>query len=59
MRMHDNRIPKQLLYGELSLGKRKVGGQKKPLTDNVKVSLKDFKPTLRAGSTLGRAFLVV
>ena len=43
VRMHDNRIPKQLLYGELSSGKRKVGGQKKRFKDNVKVSLKNFK----------------
>ena len=41
-RMADDRIPKQLLYGELSNGKRKVGGQKKRFKDSLKVSLKDF-----------------
>ena len=41
-RMSDTRIPKQLLYGELSHGKRQVGGQRKRYRDNLKVSLKDF-----------------
>lgn len=41
-RMSDTRIPKQLLYGELSQGKRKVGGQRKRFKDSLKVSLKDF-----------------
>jgi hypothetical protein len=27
--MQDHRLPKQLLYGELSQGKRTAGGQKK------------------------------
>jgi len=39
-RMSDNRLPKQLLYGELSAGKRKVGGQKKRYKDNMKASLR-------------------
>jgi len=34
----DSRIPKQLLYGELSRGGRKIGGQRKRYKD----SLKDF-----------------
>ncbi|KAL8567720.1 hypothetical protein ACOMHN_009028 [Nucella lapillus] len=41
-RMHDNRIPKQLLYGELCCGKRTAGGQRKRFNDSLKVSLKDF-----------------
>ena len=41
-RMPDDRIPKQLLYGELCHGKRKVGGQRKRFKDSLKVSLKDF-----------------
>ena len=41
-RMSDNRIPKQMFYGELAQGKRKVGGQRKRYKDNLKVSLKDF-----------------
>ena len=41
-RMSDDRIPKQLFNGELAVGKRKVGGQKKRFKDNLKLSLKDF-----------------
>ncbi|XP_046846768.1 uncharacterized protein LOC124440414 [Xenia sp. Carnegie-2017] len=41
-RMPDERIPKQLLYGELSNGKRSVGGQKKRFKDTLKTSLKSF-----------------
>ncbi|XP_052799506.1 uncharacterized protein LOC128231126 [Mya arenaria] len=41
-RMSDNRIPKQLLYGELQDGSRSTGGQKKRFKDTLKVSLKAF-----------------
>ena len=41
-RMSDSRIPKQLLYGELSQGVRKVGGQRKRFKDSLKAYLKDF-----------------
>uniref|UniRef100_A0A8C7WPE7 Reverse transcriptase domain-containing protein n=1 Tax=Oryzias sinensis TaxID=183150 RepID=A0A8C7WPE7_9TELE len=41
-RMSDSRIPKQLLYGELSHGSRKVGGQRKRYKDCIKSHLKDF-----------------
>ena len=41
-RMPDSRIPKQLFYGELANGKRKVGGQKKRFKDNLKIHLKEF-----------------
>ncbi|XP_063593893.1 uncharacterized protein LOC134770856 [Penaeus indicus] len=41
-RMSDHRIPKQLFYGELCQGKRRVGGQRKRYKDSLKVSLKDF-----------------
>ena len=40
-RMHDDRIPKQLFYGELCHGKRTVGGQRKRFKDSLKLSLKD------------------
>ena len=40
--MSDSRIPQQLLYGELSQGARKVGGQHKRLKDSLKAYLKDF-----------------
>ena len=35
-RMHDDRLPKQLLYGEHCYGKRSVGGQKKRFKDTHK-----------------------
>ena len=41
-RMPDSRIPKQLLYGELSQGQRSRGGQKKRYKDTLKSSLKTF-----------------
>ena len=41
-RMSDSRIPKQLLYGELSQGARKAGGQRKRFKDSLKANLKDF-----------------
>ena len=40
IRMPDNRLPKQLLYGELAQGQRSVGGQKKRFKDNLKSTLK-------------------
>ena len=41
-RMHDERLPKKILYGELQVGKRSHGGQKKQYKDTLKPSLKDF-----------------
>ena len=38
--MSDDRLPKQLLYGEISYGKRSVGGQKKHFKDSL--TLKRF-----------------
>ena len=40
VRMPDERLPKQLLYGELCTGKRSRGGQKKRFKDTLNVSLK-------------------
>ena len=40
VRIPDERLPKQLLYGELCAGKRSRGGQKKRFKDTLKVSLK-------------------
>ncbi len=42
VRMPDERILKQLLYGELCKGKRSVGGQRKRFKDTLKTSLKSF-----------------
>jgi len=36
----EHRLPKQLLYGELSQGKRSAGGQKKRFKNSLKRSLK-------------------
>ena len=41
-RMPDERLPKKILYGELQVGKRSHGGQKKRYKDTHKASLKDF-----------------
>ena len=40
--MSDCRIPKLLLYGELSYGSRKVAGQSKRYKDSLKAYLNDF-----------------
>ena len=42
VRMPDSRLPKQLLYGELSKGKYSAGEQKKWYKDSLKVSVKSF-----------------
>jgi hypothetical protein len=52
VRMSDNRIPKQLLYGELCQGKRSVGGQKKRYKDTFKASLKCLDIELKSWETL-------
>ena len=41
-RMLDERLPKKILYGELQVGKRSHGGQKKRYKDIFKASLQDF-----------------
>ena len=41
-RMPDDRLPKQLSYGELRYGKRSVGGQKKRFKDTFKKTLTRF-----------------
>ena len=40
IRMPENRLPKQLFYGELSQGHRSVGGQKKRYKDHLNAVLK-------------------
>ncbi|XP_072179303.1 uncharacterized protein [Diadema setosum] len=51
-RMSDDRTPKKLFYGELAVGKRKVGGQKKRFKDNLKFYLKDFSINTESWETL-------
>ena len=41
-RMSDDRLPKQLLYGELCYGKRSLGGQNKRFKDTLKKTLTSF-----------------
>ena len=41
-RMADDRLPKQLLYGELCYGKRSLGRQKKRIKDTLKNTLTSF-----------------
>ena len=46
-RMPDTRVPKQLLYAELSSGKRKTGGQWKRYKDQLKANLKKCEMELQ------------
>ena len=41
-RMPEECLPNKILYGELEMGKRSHGGQKKRYNDTLKASLKDF-----------------
>ena len=54
IRMDENRLPKQVLYGELSTGKRRAGGQKKrhkiksrPYSRGSKLHLKCWRRAVR------------
>ena len=40
--MHEECLPKKIPYGELEMGKRSHGSQKKRYKDTLKASLKDF-----------------
>ena len=40
--MKDHRLPKKLLYSELSQRKHSQGGQNEPFKDTLKVSMKSF-----------------
>ena len=41
-RMPEERLPKKILCGEIKMGERSHGGQKKRYKDTLKASLKDF-----------------
>ena len=54
IRQPEHRLPRRVLYGELTTGRRNAGGQKKRLKDNIKASLKKFgmnPSTLEADAT--------
>ena len=50
-RMPDTRVPKQLLYAELSSGKRKTGGEWKRYKDQLKANLKKCEMDLQWETT--------
>ena len=52
VRMPDNRLPKQLLYGELKTGKRDRAGPKKRYKDSLKESLKKIDVDVNNWETL-------
>ena len=52
VRMPDERLPKQLLCGDLCAGKRSRGGQKKRFKDTLKVSLKRCGFDIMLGKSL-------
>ena len=39
IRLRDNRLPRRLLYGELSQGQRSVGRPKKRFSDHIRITL--------------------
>ena len=49
-RMPDERLPKKILYGELQVGKRSHGGQKKWYDDTLKAFFKDFNILTNVGT---------
>ena len=42
IRQPPDRLPRKVLYGELAVGRRTVGGQKKRIKDHIKRSLLKF-----------------
>lgn len=53
-RMEDNRVPKQLLYGELSYGKRNRGGPKKRFKDHLRNAFKKTGITEKEWTSLAK-----
>ena len=53
-RMPDERLPKKILYGELQVGKRSHGGQKKRYKDILKASLKDCNIPTESGEQIAQ-----
>jgi len=53
-RMPEERLPKQIFYGELKNGARSQGGQKKRYKDTLKASLKSFDINLESWEELAQ-----
>ena len=53
-KMHEERLPKKIHYGELEMGKRSHGGQKNRYKDTLKASLKDFNIPTESWNKLHR-----
>ncbi len=54
LRMPDSRLPKQILFCELSAGQRSVGGQQKRFKDNVKADLKKCNIDIKSWESLAQ-----
>ncbi|XP_072106353.1 LOW QUALITY PROTEIN: uncharacterized protein [Mobula birostris] len=54
IRMPDERIPRQLLFGDLSAGRRSHGGHKKRCKDTLKASLKSLDVDTTTWETLAQ-----
>lgn len=54
VRMDDNRLPKQVFYGQLKEGKQSRGGQKKRYEDILKATLKSSSIDVKTWETLGQ-----
>ena len=52
--MPDERLPREILCGELQVGKRSHGGQKKRYKDTLKASLKDFNILTESGEQIAQ-----
>ena len=57
-RMPDECLPKKILYGELQVGKRSHGSQKKRYKDTLKASLKDQHTNRVMGTDCTRSYKV-
>ena len=52
--MPDEGLPKKILHGELQIGKRSRGGQKKRYKDTLKAALKDLNIPTESWEQIGQ-----